>query len=142
MDQTLRKAIENLLDRIAANHLVTDLMLIEIDWGDHAPAVTHETSQVTFQSKSWPLVYTNSELVFRQTLCQGQVILVFPRHQDNGFEIPGDIRARADQITPHPLGLRDRLYALTERDWPAEVDYADWRPSIERRLGDLVRQVR
>lgn len=137
MDEILRKAINNLLSRIT-DHTVTDLLLIEVDWGNHTPPVTHQITQVTFQDASWPLVYTDSELVLRRTLCQGRAILVLPRQ--NGFKIPRDVRARADQVTPHPLGLRDRLYALTERDWPAEVDYADWRPTIERRLEQLVRQ--
>jgi hypothetical protein len=137
MDETLLKAINNLLNRITA-HIVSDLLLIEVDWGDHTPAMTHQVTQVTFQGASWPLVYTDSELVLRRTLCQGRAILVFSRQ--SGFKIPRDVRARADQITPHQLGLRDRLYALTGRDWPAEVDYADWRPSVERRLDHLVRQ--
>jgi hypothetical protein len=140
VDETLRKAINHLLDQV--NEVVKDLLLIEVDWGDHTPVATGEVVEITFQGMSWRLVFTDSELVLRRTLCragpEGRVVLAF--RNDNGFQIPLDIRALAHKSTPYRLGLRHRLYALTNRDWPPEVDYSEWRSSIERHADELIRQ--
>jgi hypothetical protein len=139
MDETLRQAINHLLDQV--DEVVKDLLLIEVDWGDQTPAATGEVVEIIFQGMPWRLVFTDSELVLRRTLCragpEGRVILAF--RNDNGFQVPLDIRARAHKSTPYRLGLRHRLYALTGRDWPPEVDYVEWRPSIQRYFGLLVR---
>jgi len=142
MDETLYKAVTHLLLRQLeqGDEVVEDLLLIEVDWGDHTPAVTDEAVETSFQGATWVLVFTDSELVFRRALCRspdGRAILVF--RGEDGFKVPLDIRARAHKGTAYRLGLRHRLYALTERDWPPEVDYAEWRPSIERHFDALVR---
>ena len=54
------------------------------------------------------------------------------------MQVPLDIRARLHKKTVFQLGLRARLHAVTGRDWPAEVDHAEWRPTVERRLDYLV----
>jgi hypothetical protein len=140
MDETLHKAIEHLLDTI--DEVAHDLLLIEVNWGDHTPPVTGEVEEIRFQGASWSLIFTDSELVLRRALCRagprGRAILVF--RGDDGFQVPLDIRARAHKGSLYRLGLRHRLYALTDRDWPPEVDYAEWRPSIERHFDALIRQ--
>lgn len=142
MDETLRKAIAHLLGQLEqGNEFVENLLLIEVDWGDHTPAVTDDPVEVDFQGTQWPLVFTDSELVLRRVLCRspgGKAILVF--RSEDGLEVPLDIRARAHKNASHRLGLRYRLYALTGRGWPSEVDYAEWRPSIERHFDELVRR--
>jgi hypothetical protein len=40
MDEILHKAIKHFLDQI--DDVVEDLLLIEVDWGDHTPPVTDE----------------------------------------------------------------------------------------------------
>jgi len=138
MDEILHKAIKYFLDQI--DDVVKHLLLIEVDWGEHTPPVTDDQAEVSFQGTRWPLVFTSSELVFRRALCRstdGRVILVF--RSENGVEVPFDVLVRAHNRTSHRLGLCHRLYALTERGWPSEVDYAEWRPSIERHFDALVR---
>jgi hypothetical protein len=138
MDETLSKALAHLLEQI--DEVVEELLLVEVDWGEHTPAVTDEPVEVDFQGSKWPLVFTASELVLRRVLCRspgGKAILVF--RNDDGFKVPLDMRARAHKNTPYRLGLRHRLYALTGRGWPPEVDYAEWRPSIARHFDALVR---
>lgn len=137
MDETLYHAIKHLLAQI--DDVVEDMLLIELDWGDHTPPVTNEVLETDFQGARWPLAFTDSELVLRRALCRsaaGKAILVFPN--DDRFRLPLDIRARAYNSRPLRLGFRHRLYALTERDWPPEVDYAEWRPTIERHFEALV----
>ena len=142
MDDTLCQAIIHLLGQI--EEVVEDLLLIEVDWGEHTPLVTDEPANLSFQGAQWPLVFTDSELILRRVLCRagagGKAILAF--RSGDGFQVPLDIRARAHKSTVHRLGLRHRLYALTGKDWPPEVDYAEWRPSIERHLDTLVRYAR
>ena len=138
MDETLQQAISHLLAGI--DDVVDDLLLIEIDWGTRTPATTDEVLEVGFQGAKWPLVFTDSELVLRRALCPsaaGRAILVCPN--DGQFSLPLDILARAYNSRPLRLGFRHRLYALTDRDWPPEVDHAEWRPSIERHFDALVR---
>jgi len=138
MDETLCRAINHLLAQV--DDIVEDLLLVELDWGNHTPPVTNEVLETDFQGARWPLVFTDSELVLRRALCrsaEGKAILVFPN--DDRFRLPLDIRARAYNSRPLRLGFRHRLYALTERDWPSEVDYVEWRPSIERHFDALVR---
>ena len=138
MDETLLKAIDHLLGHI--DEIVDDLLLVEVDWGEDTPGVTDETVEVNFQGGRWPLVFSDSELVVRSMLCHSagrRAIVVFP--SEDGFKVPLDVQARAHKKTSLRLGLRHRLYALTERDWPPEVDYAEWRPSIERHIDELVR---
>ena len=142
MDETLRKAIGYLLEQIEhGDEIVGDLLLIEVDWGQHTPPVSDQPAEVEFQGRQWPLVSTDSELVLRRALCHagpmGKAILVF--RSDSRFDIPLDVRARAHGGTCCRLGLRHRLYALTGRGWPAEVDYAEWRSSIERHFDALVK---
>jgi hypothetical protein len=147
MDETLDKAILHFLGQLEqGDDVVDDLLLIEVDWGERTPPVTDEQIEVTFQGARWPLVFTTSELVLRRTLCRsadGRAILVFcgegGRPAADRFEIPLDIQARAHRKTSHRLGMGHRLYAVTGRDWPPEVDYAEWRPSIERHFDALVR---
>jgi len=139
MDEILHKAIKHFFDQI--DDVVEDLLLVEVDWGDHTPSVTDDQAEVSFQGARWPLVFASSELVFRRALCHatdGRVVLVF--RSENGFEVPLDVLARAHNKTSHRLGLRHRLYALTERGWPPEVDYAGWRLSIESHFDALVRR--
>jgi len=138
MDEPLQKAVNFLLDQI--EEIVDDLLLVEVDWGEDTPAVTDETVEVNFQGGRWPLVFSDSELVVRSVLCHfagRRAIVVFP--SEDGFKVPLDVQARAHKKTSLRLGVRHRLYALTERDWPPEVDYAEWRPSIERHIDELVR---
>lgn len=144
MDESLRQALRHLLEEIErGEEVVQNLLLVELDWGPHTPPVADESAEIEFQGRPWPLAYTDSELVLRQCLCRaprGQAIFVF--RADNGFQIPADIRARAHGGTCCRLGMRHRLYALTERGWPVEVDYAEWRPSIERHFDNLVAAAR
>lgn len=138
MDQVLGEAIKHLLDQVEG--VVEDLLLVQIDWGPHTPAVTNEPAAIDFQGTRWPVVFTNSELVLRRTLCgspQGRAIVVL--RGENDLRLPLDIRARAHGGLIYRLGLRQRLHALTGRDWPPEVDYAEWRPSVESRFDALVR---
>ena len=147
MDETLHKAITHLLTQLEqGDQVIEGLLLIEVDWGHHTPPPTDDLLDVSFQGAKWPLVFTTSELVLRRAMCRSQDdrgILVFCSESgcdaSDGFEIPLDIRVRAHRKASHPLGLRHRLCALTERDWPSEVDYAEWRPSIERHFDALVR---
>lgn len=139
MDGTLLKAINHLLQSISDDEMVDDLLLIEVDWGDHTPSLTTQPSKLSFQGRQWPLIFTDSELIVRQTLCRaadGRAIVAFPG--GDVFKAPRDIQARAHKGTAYHLGLRHRLYALTDRHWPAEVDYAEWRPSVEQHLDRLV----
>lgn len=145
MDEMLRKAIVNLLEEFEqGDQIVEDLLLIEVDWGTHSPTIDDDQHiEVRFPGQLWPLIFTDSELLLRRTLCNsssGKAILVF--RNDNGYEIPLDVRARAHKGTSCRLGLRHRLCALTERGWPPEVDYAEWRPSIERHLDVLIEAAR
>ena len=145
MDETLRKAIAKLLEEFEqGDQIVEDLLLIEVDWGTHSPTIDDDQHiEVRFQGQLWPLIFTDSELLLRRTLCNsssGKAILVF--RNDNGHEIPLDVRARAHKGTSCRLGLRHCLCALTERGWPPEVDYAEWRPSIERHLDVLIEAAR
>ena len=94
--------------------------------------------EVNFQGGKWPLLFSDSELVVRGTLCRAagrKAIVVFP--SDQGLKLPLDLQARAHKKSSLRLGMRHRLYAITERDWPPEVDYAEWRPSIERHIDEL-----
>jgi len=141
MDEALQKAVNFLLDQI--EEIVDDLLLVEVDWGEDTPAVTDETVEVNFQGGKWPLVFSNSELVVRSMLCHSagrRAIVVFP--SEHGLKLPLDLQARAHQKTSLRLGMRHRLYALTERDWPPEVDYAEWRPSIQRHVDELAKGAR
>lgn len=140
MDEALRKAIVHFLRQVErGDQLVEDLLLISVDWGDDTPSVTDDSTSLDFQGTDWTLVFTDSELVLRRELCRSankQVILVY-RNQDD-LALPGDIRARAHQARSCRLGLRHHLYALTGQDWPPEVDYAEWRPTVERHLDALI----
>jgi hypothetical protein len=143
MDPMLRQAIARLLDTLDADQLVTDLLIIEVDWGKDAPAVQDDAEEVQFQGVRWPLIYTNSELILRRTLCQstaGRAILAVPG--GNGFVLPRDVQARAHPGRVMRLGLQHRLGAQTERNWPAEVDKPEWRPSVQRHLAALVEKSR
>ena len=140
MDDTLLSAIGLLLDQIDQSEVVEDLLLIEVDWGGLLGSPTDEIRTIKFQSENWTLVYTGSELVLRMGLKHAQnVHVVVAYHAGNGFQLPLDIRARAHNKTPYRLGLRHRLTAITHREWPPEIDYLDWRPSVLAHLDDLVR---
>lgn len=139
MDPILHQAIARLLAVIEADQLVTDLLVIEVDWGQNAPAAQDSGEKVQFQGALWPLIYTDSELVLRRALCQaldGRTILAVPG--GNGFVLSRDVQTRAHQGHVMRLGLQHRLSAQTERNWPAEVDNPEWRPSVERHLAALV----
>lgn len=138
MEQALHDAIRHRLDQIEG--VVGDLLLIQIDWGQHTPPATDEPAAIDFQGSQWPVLFSDSELVLRWSLCrspQGRAIVVL--RADKEVRLPLDIRARAHGGTIYRLGLRHRLHALAGRDWPPEVDYAEWRPSIESRFEALVR---
>ena len=140
MDEVLRKAVAYLLQSI--EELVDDLLLIELNWGQAVPPFESEPSDLDFQGAAWPVVFTDSELVLRRTLCRsrgGRAILIVAG--GDSFEVPRDLRARASRHRVAPLGRRHRLHALTGRGWPAEVDYAGWRPSVERHFDFLVGSV-
>lgn len=140
MDDTLLSAIQSLLSQINRSEVVEDLLLIEVDWGNLLNYPTDEISTIQFQAASWTLVYTQSELIMRKGLSQAQnqhAIMVY--HSGNGLQLPLDIRARVHHKTPYRLGLRHRLVATTQREWPPEVDYLDWRPSILANLDELIR---
>ena len=140
MDEILLKAIHLLLEQIDQVEVVEDLLLIEVDWGDLLSPKEDEIFPVKFQASEWTLAYTQSELVLRFALSQAMgehVIIVY--HGGNSFQLPLDIRARAHNKTPYHLGLRHRLHAITNRDWPPEMDYVDWRPSVLAHLDDLIR---
>jgi len=146
MDETLRRAMTHLLKQLEqGDQLIEDLLLIEVDWGAFTPGTTDDIVEVEFQGRRWPLVFTDSELVLRRTMCgasDGRAILACPAEAEpgkpQGLEIPLDLRARGHKRTPLRLGLRHRLYALTGHSWPPEVDYAGWRSSVERHLDALV----
>ena len=137
MDDTLSTALEQYLGRIADQ--VTGLLAVEVDWGTHTPPVTDEVAPITFQGATWWRVLTSSELVLRRALCRapGERI-IWLLASGTQVQIPLDIRARLHGKTVFQLGLRARLHAVTSRDWPAEVDQAEWRPTVERRLDFLV----
>jgi len=142
MDDILHVAITHLLEQLEqGDTLIEDLLLVQVDWGAYRPSFSDEPVTFQFQGRTWPCVFTDSVLVLRRTLCsagpEGRAILVVPAN--GGFELPLDLQARARQLPGCRLGLRQRLYALTERGWPPEVDYAEWRSSIERHFDALVR---
>jgi hypothetical protein len=139
MDETLHKAVRYLLRDLEKERLVDDLVLIELNWTEDVPPFTDGADKIAFQGANWPVVFTDSELVLRRTLCKakdGKAILIVPA--GDVVDIPRDIQARAARHRVAPLGLRYRLYALTGRGWPAEVDYNGWRVSIERHFDNLV----
>lgn len=140
MDDTLLGAIRLLLDQTDRSEVVKDLLLIEVDWGSLLGSPTDEICPIQFQAAEWTLVYTQSELVLRKGLskaCNEHVIIVY--HAGNGFQLPLDIRVRAHNKTSYRLGLRHRLAAITHWEWPPEVDYLEWRPSVLAHLDDLIR---
>ena len=139
MNEYLKKAVTLLLNNIQQAEVVPDLLLLEIDWDNHTPAYMTEPASLQFQNQAWPLILTDSELIMRQTLCQAthdHAILVTRTGSD--FTLPADIHARAYQSSAIRLGMRYLLYAQTERDWPAEVDYSEWIPTIKNRFDQLV----
>ena len=145
MDEVLRQAVAYLLRDIEDKALVDDLLLIELNWGPQNPPYMSEPAELPFQGAAWPVIFTDSELLLRRTLCRaagGKAILIIPPAPEGGrggLEVPRDIRTRASRHRLPPLGLRHRLYALTSRGWPAEVDYNGWRSSIERHFDALVK---
>ena len=145
MDEVLRQAVAYLLRDTEDRALVDDLLLIELNWGPQNPPTMSEPAELPFQGAAWPVIFTDSELLLRRTLCRaagGKAILIIPPAPEGGrggLEVPRDIRTRASRHRLPPLGLRHRLYALTSRGWPAEVDYNGWRSSIERHFDALVK---
>ena len=138
MDDILKTALEQYLGRIADP--VVGLLAVEVDWGAHTPPIADEATPVTFQGATWWTVLTDSELVLRRALCRApgeRVIWLLAESRQT--RMPADIRARLHWKTVHRLGLRARLHAMTSRDWPPDVDHAEWRPTIERRVDYLVR---
>jgi len=138
MDRILNSAIEYLRDQ--TGDVTAELLLIEVDWGEQTPPVTDETTEVEFQGVPWRLVFSDSELVQRRALCGapgGRLIAVYPRKA--GARLPADFQGRAHGNRPVRLGLRYRLAAMTERTWPAEVDYDEWQPAVARYFDALVR---
>lgn len=139
MDAYLEKAVTLLLNKIQQSEVVSDLLLLEIDWDNYTPEFMAEPVTLQFQNQQWPLILTDSELIMRHTLCtaaHGHAILV--TRADSGFTLPADIHARAYQGSATRLGIRYLLYAQTDRDWPAEVDYSEWQPTIKTRFAQLV----
>lgn len=138
MDDTLKTALEQYLGRIIDP--VVGLLAVEVDWGAYSPPITDKTTPITFQGATWGAVLTDSELVLRRALCNAygnRIIWLLTESRQT--RIPLDIQARLHGQTVHRLGLRARLHAVTGRDWPAEVDHAEWRPTVERRVDYLVR---
>jgi hypothetical protein len=141
MDEILEKAVTLLLNLIQQEEVVSDLLLLEVDWHTHTHPFMPEPAQIRFQNQAWPIILTNSELIMRRTLCQadhGHAILMI-RAGANTL-LPEDIQARAYKGTALRLGMRHLLYAHTSRDWPAEVDYAEWQATIKNRFDELVRK--
>jgi hypothetical protein len=117
MDDTLLKALKLLLEQIDQSEVVEDILLVEVDWGDLLSPEEDEILAVKFQASDWTVAYTQSELVMRLALSQSMgehVIIVY--HASNSFQLPLDVRARAHNKTAYRLGLRHRLYAITNRD--------------------------
>ena len=140
MEEILLNAIHLLLNQINQSEVVDDILLIEVDWGNLVNDPTDTITSIKFQTVDWTMVYTQSEMVLRMALSKAKnehVIVVY--HAQNGFQLPLDIRSRAHNKMPYRLGLRHRLAAITQRDWPPEVDYIDWRPSVMANLDDLIR---
>ncbi|MBN1536879.1 MAG: PglZ domain-containing protein [Anaerolineales bacterium] len=137
MDEILLGAVQHLLEEIDA--VVQDLLVVEIDWGDLTPQVSNESITCRFQNADWQLIYTESELELRRTLCQHGERVIGLIHSAGKFQLPLDLRQRISGGAPKHLGLRHYFYAVTKRTWPTEVDYPDWKKTIENHSRELVR---
>jgi hypothetical protein len=143
LDETLRKALAYLLQSIhERNELMDDLLLIEVDWADEVLPLQTEPAYFDFQGRRWPFIFTDSELVLRRLLCQNHnsSIIVAVPSRFNLRELR-DLLARSHGGAIQRLGLRHQLYALTEREWPVEIDDLEWRTSIQRHRDMLVADV-
>ncbi|MBM3150080.1 MAG: hypothetical protein FJZ88_08685, partial [Chloroflexi bacterium] len=137
----LVKAIQHHLQPLTGQ-VLTDFVLIECGWTEGGPEETGRIAVVSFQGEDWPTITFDSELALRGELLQGShhhAVLVYRPRQ--GFTVPLDIKARSFGGAARTLGLRDLLAARTGLDWPPEVDYEDWRPSVTRHLEVLVAQI-
>jgi predicted transcriptional regulator len=121
--------------------VLSDFVLVECNWQSDGPEGTSHIADVPFQGEDWPVIVFDSELALRGVLLRGghrHAVLVYrPR---DGFNVSLDIKARSFGESARTLGLGDLLAAHTGLDWPPEVDYEDWRPSVEQHLNDLVAQ--
>lgn len=138
---TLIRAIQNHLQPLTGK-VLSDFVLIECAWETDQPEEVGHIADVSFQGEDWPVIAFDSELALRRELLRGgyrHAVLVYrPRDE---LTVPLDIKARSFGGVARTLGLRDLLAARTGLDWPSEVDYEDWRPSVTRHLDALVTQV-
>lgn len=141
MHEDLRQAVHHFLDTTFTEEAVDDLILVEVEWPGYEPPLMEKAEAIRFQGQDWPVVYTNSELIARRTLCEaanGRIVLLMPHH--DSFPLPADFQARAYQGTVYPLGISYLLYARTERNWPTEVNYQEWEETVRQRFEALVRE--
>ena len=138
--EILIQAIQHHLQPLAGK-VLSDFVLIECTWETGEPKETGHIADVSFQGENWPIIAFDSELALRGELLRGghrHAVLVY--RPQAGFSVPLDIKARSFGGAAHTLGLRDLLAARTGLDWPPEVDYEDWRPSVARHIDALVAQ--
>lgn len=139
--ETVIRAIQHHLQPLTGQ-VLTDFVLIECIWEAEGPEGTGHITDVFFQGEEWPVIAFDSELALRGELLRGghrhAALIYCPRY---GFTVPLDIKARSFGGAARTLGLRDLLAARTGLDWPPEVDYEDWRPSVSRHLDVLVAQI-
>lgn len=141
MHEDLRQAVQHFLETTFTEEAVDDLILVEVEWPGYEPPLMEKAEAIRFQGQDWPVVYTNSELIARRTLCEApnaRIVLLIPRH--DSFPLPADLQARAYEGTIYPLGTSYLLYARTNRDWPAEVNYQEWEETVWQRFDTLVRE--
>jgi hypothetical protein len=138
---TLIRAIQHHLQPLTGK-VLSDFVLIECAWESDGPDEAGHIADVSFQGENWPVIAFDSELTLRRELLRGgyrHAVLVYRPRKD--FAVPLDIKARSFGGAARILGLRDLLAARTGLDWPPEVDYEDWRPSVARHLDAVVDHV-
>ena len=134
MSSLLLRAVEHYLGSLSeSENVYTDFLLLESEW--EAPTEGGKLGVTEFQGEVWPVGWCDCELNLRREVLRspsGKAVLLFPAQMDQKQQVPPDIRARSHRRTIHPLGLRHLLAAETGVNWPAEVDYSEWQPSILR----------
>ena len=139
--RTLVQAIQHHLQPLSGQ-VLSDFVLIECTWETEGPEGAGHIADVSFQGEDWPVIVFDSELALRGELLRARArhaVLVCWRRA--GLSVPLDIKTRSFGGAARTLGLRDLLAAHTGLDWPPEVDYEDWRPSVARHMDTLVTQV-
>jgi len=139
--ETLIRAIQHHLQPLSGK-VLSDFVLIECAWESDGSDEVGHIAGVSFQGEDWPVILFDSELALRGELLRGgyrHAVLVYRSRDD--FTVPLDIKARSFGGAARSLGLRDLLAARTSLDWPPEVDYEGWHPTVARHLEALVARV-